>query len=277
MTAASLISFDHVSFSYQNKQIFSNLSFSIKEGQWVCLLGANGSGKSTIARLIDALILPGEGTVTVAGYDTSNPASHMALRSLVGMVFQNPDDQLVATLVEDDVAFGLENTGLENPELRMRVTHALDAVGLAGYETKSTNSLSGGQKQRVALAGALALCPRLLILDEASSMLDSQGRAMLLKICKTLHQQGVTIIMITHFIDDALDADRVMVLDKGSLVLDGEPRTILGNVESLTSRGLVAPFACRLSQELCSRGISLHPTLTTLELQEALCCWSANR
>lgn len=199
-----MISFEDVSFTYTNESyVLEDLSVEIPQGQFVCVLGANGSGKSTFSKLINALLLPDKGEVKVDGLITSDAQNTFAIRSKAGSVFQNPDDQIVASLVENDVAFGPENLGIPNQELRERVEAALAQVGLTGFEKRETNALSGGQKQRVAIAGILAMEPQILIFDEASAMLDPRGRRGLMRVCKELHAQGMTIIMITHYMEEA--------------------------------------------------------------------------
>lgn len=267
-----MISFSDVSFTYTGEQfVLKDINLSIEKGQFVCVLGANGSGKSTFSKLINALLLPDKGTVTTKGYETSNPEYTFLIRSNAGMVFQNPDDQLVASLVENDVAFGPENLGIENPELRQRVEEGLRQVGLTGYEKRETTALSGGQKQRVAIAGVLAMKPEILILDEASAMLDPRGRRGLMRVCKELHQMGMTIVMITHFMEEASQADRVIVLEQGSVVLDGSPEEILTNDEKLRSLNLAVPFATQLSRLLQDRGVVLPTQIDRDKLKEELC------
>ena len=230
-------------------------------GEFVCILGGNGSGKSTLAKHMNALLLPDQGTVTVDGMSTADAECTYLIRQTAGMVFQNPDDQLVSTLVEDDVAFGPENLGIQLPELRERVTRALADVGLAGFERKETHALSGGQKQRVAIAGVLAMNPRILILDEASAMLDPRGRAGLMRVCRELHERGFTIVMITHFMEEAAQADRVIVLESGKVVCDGSPAHVLLQEDLLHRLNLDVPFATHLSHALRNAGVAVAPTV----------------
>ena len=205
-----------VSFSYDGAVLaLDGIDLSIKDGEFFCILGGNGSGKSTFAKHLNALLQPDAGAVCVNGMDASDPELVYDIRSTAGMVFQNPDDQLVATLVEDDVAFGPENLGVESAQIAQRVREALKAVGLVGFERHETHALSGGQKQRVALAGVLAMEPRVLILDEASSMLDPRGRKGLMKACHALHDRGMTIVMITHSQSIAQTADRILRVSDG--------------------------------------------------------------
>lgn len=273
-----MVSFRDVSFTYTGERfVLHDINLTIEQGQFVCVLGANGSGKSTFAKLINALLLPDTGRVTTHGLNTANPENTFLIRSNAGMVFQNPDDQLVASLVENDVAFGPENMGIENPELRRRVEEALAQVGLECYEKRETTSLSGGQKQRVAIAGVLAMEPKILILDEASAMLDPRGRRGLMRVCQELHSLGMTIIMITHFMEEAGKADRVVVLEEGAVVLDGTPQDILTNDHKLRSLNLDIPFATQLSRLLQDRGIPLATHVDRDSLKEELCRLHSNR
>lgn len=272
------VEFEKVSFSYDGKRfVLQELDLSIEQGQFVCILGGNGSGKSTLAKHVNALLTPDRGTVRTFGRDTRDAESTYFIRSNAGMVFQNPDDQLVASLVENDVAFGPENLGIENPELAQRVKRALAEVGLQGFEKHEVNSLSGGQKQRVAIAGALAMDPAVLILDEASAMLDPRGRAGLMRVCHELHQAGMTIIMITHFMEEAAQAERVVVIEDGRIRLDGTAREVLSRAEELAALNLDVPFACKLSLELRSRGLDLPICITEHEIEEALCHLHSSR
>ena len=269
---APAIEIDNVRFTYDGAtDAIRGLSLRVEEGSFTCILGGNGSGKSTLAKLVCALLAPDEGRVTVHGRDTADPASTYAIRSDAGLVFQNPDDQLVASIVENDVAFGPENLGVPLPELRDRVTESLESVGLAGFEKRETNALSGGQKQRVAIAGVLAMRPRILVLDEATAMLDPQGRAALLRTCGRLHGEGMTIVMITHFMDEAALADRVVVLDGGQVRLDGAPADVLCRTDELRALDLDVPFATALSRALAERGVPVGATVSDRELEEGLC------
>ena len=257
-----MISCSRVAFAYDGERlVLEDLSAHIKEGEFVCILGGNGSGKSTLAKHFNALLEPDEGTVLVNGMDTADASLVYAIRSTAGMVFQNPDDQIVASLVEDDVAFGPENLGVETPQIIERVRAALQEVGLVGFEKHETHALSGGQKQRVAIAGVLAMQPRVLILDEASSMLDPRGRKGLMRVCKELNARGMTIIMITHFMEEAAEADRVIVLNKGRVACEGTPEDVLTRAELLASLNLEVPFACSFALELQKRGLSVRETV----------------
>lgn len=257
-----MIDLSDVRFSYDGKApALAGVSVHVNAGEFVCILGGNGSGKSTLAKHMNALLLPDQGTVTVDGMNTADAECTYLIRQTAGMVFQNPDDQLVSTLVEDDVAFGPENLGVQLPELRERVTRALADVGLAGFERKETHALSGGQKQRVAIAGVLAMNPRILILDEASAMLDPRGRAGLMRVCRELHERGFTIVMITHFMEEAAHADRVIVLEAGKVVCDGSPAQVLLQEDLLRRLNLDVPFATHLSHALRNAGVAVTPTV----------------
>lgn len=273
-----MISFSDVSFTYNGQtRVLTDLSLNIEEGQFVCVLGANGSGKSTFSKLINALLVPDKGSVTVDGLDTSDSENTFAIRSTAGCVFQNPDDQIVASLIENDVAFGPENLGIENPELRQRVEDSLAQVGLGGAGTRETTALSGGQKQRVAIAGVLAMHPSILIFDEATAMLDPRGRRGLMRVCKELHAQGMTVIMITHFMEEAAEADRVIVLENGHIVLDGTPDEVLTQDHVLRDLNLDIPFSTQMSRLLQDRGITIGTFTNREQLKEELCRLHSNK
>lgn len=269
---APFVRFQDAGFTYDGKAfVFQHLGLEVPQGQFLCLLGGNGSGKSTIAKHINALLTPDEGQVEVFGKDTRDPQFTYFIRSNAGLVFQNPDDQLVATLIENDVAFGPENLGIPNPELRERVTRALKEVGLQGFEEHETCALSGGQKQRVAIAGVLAMDPAILVLDEATAMLDPRGRAGLMRVVRDLHAAGMTVVMITHYMEEAACAERVVVLDGGEVRLDGTPHEVLIQARALRALSLEVPFACRLSLELQARGVPVATCITDDALKEELC------
>lgn len=247
-----------VSFSYDGAApALDGVDLNIEDGEFFCILGGNGSGKSTFAKHLNALLQPDAGTVRVNGMDASDPELVYDIRSTAGMVFQNPDDQLVATLVEDDVAFGPENLGVPSAQIARRVREALKGVGLVGFERHETHALSGGQKQRVALAGVLAMEPRVLILDEASSMLDPRGRKGLMKACHALHNRGMTIVMITHFMEEAAEADRVAVFQAGRIAMLGKPEEILTRADELAQLNLDMPASCCLGRALREKGVSV--------------------
>lgn len=245
-----------VSFSYDGvTPALDGIDLNIEDGEFFCILGGNGSGKSTFAKHLNALLQPDEGTVRINGMDASDPELVYDIRSTAGMVFQNPDDQLVATLVEDDVAFGPENLGVPSAQIAQRVREALKGVGLVGFERHETHALSGGQKQRVALAGVLAMEPRVLILDEASSMLDPRGRKGLMKVCRALHDRGMTIVMITHVMEEAAEADRVAVFRAGRVAMLGAPEEILTRADELAQLNLNMPASCCLGRALRAKGV----------------------
>lgn len=248
-----------VSFSYDGAvPALDGVDLNIEDGEFFCILGGNGSGKSTFAKHLNALLQPDAGTVRINGMDASDPELVYDIRSTAGMVFQNPDDQLVATLVEDDVAFGPENLGVPSAQIAQRVREALKGVGLVGFERHETHALSGGQKQRVALAGVLAMEPRVLILDEASSMLDPRGRKGLMKACRALHDRGMTIVMITHFMEEAAEADRVAVFRAGRVAMLGTPEEILTRADGLVELNLDMPASCCLGMALRAKGVPVH-------------------
>lgn len=245
-----------VSFSYDGATpALDGVDLNIEDGEFFCILGGNGSGKSTFAKHLNALLQPDAGTVRINGMDASDPELVYDIRSTAGMVFQNPDDQLVATLVEDDVAFGPENLSVPSAQIAQRVREALKGVGLVGFERHETHALSGGQKQRVALAGVLAMEPRVLILDEASSMLDPRGRKGLMKACHALHERGMTIVMITHFMEEAAEADRVAVFQAGRVAMLGTPEEILTRADELAQLNLDMPASCCLGRTLRAKGV----------------------
>ena len=256
-----------VSFSYDGAvPALDGVDLNIEDGEFFCILGGNGSGKSTFAKHLNALLQPDAGTVRINGMDASDPELVYDIRSTAGMVFQNPDDQLVATLVEDDVAFGPENLGVPSAQIAQRVREALKGVGLVGFERHETHALSGGQKQRVALAGVLAMEPRVLILDEASSMLDPRGRKGLMKACHALHDRGMTIVMITHFMEEAAEADRVAVFRAGRVAMLGTPEEILTRADELAQLNLDMPASCCLGTALRAKGVPVHAQVREVDM-----------
>lgn len=268
----TIISCGDVTFTYDRQRLaLDGVSLSVPRGSLTCVLGGNGSGKSTLAKHLDALLVPDSGSVAVDGLDTSDPEYVYDVRSRVGMVFQNPDDQLVATLVEDDVAFGPENLGVPTEELGARVQRSLAQVGLTGFERHETNALSGGQKQRVAIAGALAMDPEVLVLDEASAMLDPRGRDGLMKVVRELNGRGMTVVMVTHIMAEAAEADYVVVLDAGRIRMEGTPQEVLTRADELDELGLEVPPACRLALALREEGVrGVEPRVREDELVEEL-------
>lgn len=236
----------------------SHLNFTIEEGSFVCVLGHNGSGKSTLAKLFNALQIPTEGCVIISGMDSREEANVFPIREKVGMVFQNPDNQIIASVVEEDVGFGPENIGIPTEEIWKRVADALDAVNMEAYRLKSPNHLSGGQKQRVAIAGTLAMEPKTIVLDEPTAMLDPSGRAEVIRSIRELNQKkGITIILITHYMEETVDADRIILMDQGKMVLDGTPKEIFSKVEELKSLRMDVPLITELAHELRLSGMPI--------------------
>ncbi len=255
-----IIEFKNVSFKYpdENAEALKNLNLDFYKGQFTCVLGHNGSGKSTMAKLINALYIPSEGSVTSYGYDTSVEENEMNIRRNVGMVFQNPDNQIVATIVEDDVAFGPENLGVKREEIRRRVDEALKLVDMYDYRKHEPHRLSGGQKQRVAIAGIIAMQTNCIVLDEPTAMLDPKGRKEVLNaLFKLKNELGISIILVTHFMDEAVLADRVVVMNDGNVCLDGAPSEVFSHTELLKSIGLTVPKPLELVTELNKKGVEL--------------------
>lgn len=267
-------------FSYENegenkipRNVINGVNLNIKEGEFVALLGHNGSGKSTLAKLINALFIPKKGQVLVDGFDTKDDKSVWDIRSRAGMVFQNPDNQLVATVVEDDVAFGPENLGIESSEIRKRVDKALESVNMEDFKKNSPHLLSGGQKQRVAIAGILAMSPTYIILDEPTAMLDPSGRKEVMDtVLKLNKEQGKTIILITHYMDEAAMADRLIIMEEGSIILQGKPREVFSHVDEIKKIGLDVPQVTELAFDLKKQGFNIrNDVLTVEELVEQVC------
>lgn len=257
----------------EGHEALCGVSLSIAAGEFVAILGANGSGKSTLARHLNALLLPTEGTCLVHGWDTRDEARQFDIRQDVSMVFQNPDNQIIAAVVTDDVAFGPENLGVPPAEIRKRVQDALALVGMKSYAQAAPHLLSGGQKQRIAIAGAIAMQTRCLVLDEPTAMLDPRGRADVLSAVKMLHEdQGMTIVYITHFMEEAIAADRIVLMDAGKIVMDGTPHEIFAQPERVRALGLDVPLAADLAERLRSRGRDLPQDILTDE--ELLQCLS---
>ncbi|MDY4676678.1 MAG: energy-coupling factor transporter ATPase [Candidatus Borkfalkiaceae bacterium] len=267
------IKFDNVSFSYNDgAKVVDGLSLEVEKGEFVAVVGRNGSGKSTAAKLINGLLTPDEGKVYVNGIDTSATSDIFAVRSTVGMVFQNPDNQMVATIVEDDVAFGPENLGVEREEIGRRIDFALGVTGIEKFRDKPSAELSGGQKQRVAIAGVLAVKPQILILDEATSMLDPLGRKEVNEVIRKLNKDGMTVVTVTHYMEEAVDADRVIVFDGGKVAFSGTPKEVFSMEKDLEACGLCLPRATYIFNRLKERGvISGDVVLTGEELEVRLC------
>lgn len=249
------------------------VDLDVKEGQFIAILGHNGSGKSTLAKHINAILVPTEGTIWVDGKDTKDPEELWNVRQSAGMVFQNPDNQIIGTVVEEDVGFGPENLGVPTDEIWQRVEESLKAVGMLSYRHHSPNKLSGGQKQRVAIAGVVAMEPKCIVLDEPTAMLDPMGRKEVLKTVQKLREQKqVTVILITHYMEEVVDADRIYVMDHGHVVMEGTPREIFSRVEELKSYRLDVPQVTILADELKKRGLDIPAgILKKEELVEALC------
>jgi energy-coupling factor transporter ATPase len=249
-----------------------DVDLDIKEGDFVAILGHNGSGKSTFAKHINGLLLPTEGTVWVSDMDTKDDAHIWDIREKAGMVFQNPDNQIIGNVVEEDVAFGPENIGVPTDDIWKRVDESLEAVGMTAYRLKSPNKLSGGQKQRVAIAGVMAMKPRCIIMDEPTAMLDPNGRKEVIRTVHELNQkEGITVLLITHYMEEVIDADRVIVMDDGHVVMDGTPREIFSRVDELKAYRLDVPQVTELAWELKKEGVELPDGILTIdELMEHL-------
>ena len=267
----SILNAEHVSFAYQGyeeaapaRKVLNNISIQIEKGSFVAVLGHNGSGKSTLAKHFNAILLPQEGKVTVDGIDTADEARIYDLRQTVGMVFQNPDNQIVATIVEEDVAFAPENLGVEPAEIRRRVDEALEAVHMAEYRGHAPHQLSGGQKQRVAIAGIIAMRPKCIVLDEPTAMLDPHGRRQVMRTIRLLNEQyGITVVLITHYMDEAAACDRVVVVNDGEILLDGAPKEVFSHVQVLQDVGLDVPQATQLAWELRRAGYNIPQDIIT--------------
>ena len=269
------VKFENVKFSYREEDgefAVNGVTLSIAEGQFVAVLGRNGSGKSTLAKMINALLVPTEGSVTVFGLDASDPKNTFEIRKSAGMVFQNPDNQTVASIVEDDVAFGPENIGVPREEIGKRIDFALDAVGMQAFRHATPSRLSGGQKQRIAIAGVLAVMPKIMILDESTAMLDPKGRREVMDVIKKLNKErGMTVILITHFMDEALEADRAIVMHRGEAVMDGTPEEIFSRADELETYNLTLPRAAYISKKLAEGGMPVKGAFNAEELAEEIC------
>ena len=267
----NIISFKNVSFTYESEEkthipAVKDITLNIRKGEFVAVLGHNGSGKSTLAKLTNAILIPEKGSVLINGLDTSDENLVYDIRRTVGMVFQNPDNQIVATIVEDDVAFGPENLGVPPAEIRRKVDEALKEVEMYEYRLREPHKLSGGQKQRVAIAGILAMETDCMVLDEPTAMLDPRGRVEVMKTVMRLNKEkGITVLYITHFMDEAVEADRVLVMDNGDIILDGSPRQVFSQVELIKSVGLDVPQASELCYLLRKDGIDLPIDVLNVE------------
>lgn len=274
----NIIKIDNLYFQYPHgedeepKLAIKGVSLEIEEGSFTAIIGQNGSGKSTLAKNLNGLLLPSKGAVYVSGMDTRDEDKIWDIRQTAGMVFQNPDNQLVSAIVEDDVAFGPENIGIDPVEIRARVDEALDAVKMGKYKRKAPHLLSGGQKQRIAIAGVVAIRPRCIIFDEPTAMLDPRGRKDIMEIIEKLHREGITVILITHFMDEAVRADRVVIMNKGEILLDGTPEHVFSQDELIRSARLDVPIAAEIAIYLRENGIDVPPEVVTAErLKEFVC------
>ncbi len=270
-----LIEIQNVSYAYEDAAVkaLNNVSLTINDGEFVAVVGHNGSGKSTLAKHLNALLLPTEGKVLVDGMDTADEADTLSIRQRVGMVFQNPDNQLVTTIVEEDVAFGPENIGVPGNEIRTRVDRALAAVGMEKYAHSAPNMLSGGQKQRIAIAGMLAMQPKVLVLDEATAMLDPKGRRDIIDLVTKLHKEnGITVVMITQYMEEAIGADCVAVMSGGELILEGTPKEVFSQDELLHKHRLDVPVMQQLANRLNAHGANLPKCILSVEeMAQAIC------
>ena len=249
----------------REKVALDGINFSIDEGEFIAIIGTNGSGKSTLAKHFNALLLPSDGKIFVTGLDTSEEKNLWQVCENVGMVFQNPDNEIVAAVVEDDVAFGCENLGVETDEIKRRVDYALDVVNMSAYKKFSPSKLSGGQKQRIAIAGVLAMRTKIIVFDEATAMLDPAGRREILDTVRRLHAQGLTIIYITHFMEEVIFADRIFLMEEGKILKIGTPRQIFSDVTEIKRLGLDVPVAVELAERLRRRGFKLPKNILTDE------------
>lgn len=276
---SEIISVEHLAYAYPGMDdtpgipVFEDMNLTVEQGSFVAILGSNGCGKSTLAKHFNSILLPTGGKVYVCGIDTANEERIMTIRRNVGMVFQNPDNQIVANVVEEDVAFGPENLGVSSPEIRRRVDQALKQVGMYEYREHAPHLLSGGQKQRIAIAGIIAMEPKCIVLDEPTAMLDPNGRREVLEAVRELNrQENVTVILITHYMEEVIQADRVYVMDGGSVVMEGTPKEIFSQVETLKEYRLDVPQVTLLAHELHEAGVDIpEGILTKEELVGALC------
>lgn len=267
------IVFENVDFAYDEgeKNVVEDLSFKVERGSFVALVGRNASGKSTVAKLVNGLIAPLSGKITVLGLDATDENNSFEIRKRCGIVFQNPDNQTVATIVEDDVAFGPENIGVEREEIGKRIDFALKATGTESFRFSSVSRLSGGQKQRVAIAGVLAIKPEILILDESTSMLDPRGRREVMDVVKNLNKLGMTVIVITHYMDEVTDCDEVLVMGGGRLLRSGTPEEIFADEDLLARAGLELPVPAKIAKLLRKKGVKIGQPLTKEALKDELC------
>ena len=273
-----IITIDNLIFEYSKSEGSENIraldcvNLEIDEGSFTAIIGKNGSGKSTLAKNLNGLLIPTEGTVFVDGYDTADDDSIWEIRQRAGMVFQNPDNQLVSSIVEDDVAFGPENLGIEPEEIRRRVDKALEDVNMGQYKHKAPHLLSGGQKQRIAIAGVVAMKPKIIIFDEPTAMLDPKGRKEIMKIIMELHKEGITVILITHFMEEVIDADRVIIMHEGKVLLDGTPYEVFSQADVIRKANLDVPIMVELGYRLRKEGLDIpQGIIKEEEMVKALC------
>lgn len=274
----NIITIENLTFEYmrgeesQPVRAISNLNLEIERGSFTAIIGKNGSGKSTLAKNLNGLLLPTEGVIYVDGYDTRDDSSIWNVRQTAGMVFQNPDSQLVSAIVEDDVAFGPENLGIDPVEIRRRVGKALEDVNMGQFKKKAPHLLSGGQKQRIAIAGVVAMKPKCIIFDEPTAMLDPKGRAEIMAIIDELHAEGITVILITHFMDEAVRADRVIIMHEGKILLDGTPQQVFEQEELIRSVNLDVPLMVEIGAKLRRAGIDVPADIITEEEMVEFIC-----
>lgn len=274
-----MIECKNVTYKYENsdkdniKLALDNVNLQVKKGEFLVILGRNGSGKSTIAKHMNALLIPSSGNVYVSGLDTSDEKNIWNIRNKAGMVFQNPDNQIVATIVEEDVAFGPENLGIESSEIRKRVDDCLRKVNMYDYKRHAPHLLSGGQKQRVAIAGVLAMMPECIVFDESTAMLDPSGRREVINTIKEINRKhNITVVLITHYMEEAVEADRIIVMDSGKIITEGVPRDVFSKVEKMKNIGLDVPQMTELSYELRKGGINISDNILTIdEMVNELC------
>jgi len=265
-------SYDHENETKTEFTALRGIDVEIGKGDFVAILGHNGSGKSTFAKHINALLFPSEGTMWIKNLDTKNTENIWEIRQSAGMVFQNPDNQIVATIVEEDVAFGLENLGIESLEMNKRIDEALKAVGMESHRKSTPSLLSGGQKQRIAIAGIIAMRPECIVFDEPTAMLDPIGRKEVINTIDHLRKEGITVILITHFMEEAIKADRVIVMEKGNIVLDDTPKVIFAQIDKLKKLGLDVPQVTEVAHGLRKKGINIPDDIISIEeMVEAIC------
>lgn len=272
MIKAEKLSFDYIRQDATTR-VLEDFDIDVKDGEFVVIMGHNGSGKSTFAKLANAILKPKSGDVYIAGMNTKEEDKIWSIREHAGLIFQNPDNQIVATIVEEDVAFGPENLGVESSEIRKRVDDVLKIVDMDNYHKRPPHMLSGGQKQRIAIAGVLAMQPKCIILDEPTAMLDPSGRAEVLKIIKKLNkEEKMTVVLITHFMNEAIDADKIVVIDEGKIVMTGTPKEVFSNVETMKAIGLDVPHVTQLALALNEEGLAIDKDIITIEeMVENIC------